>query len=182
MRRLVLISAGVPAGLITGLAAWLAAGGPSAATDKLAPVEAQLSSLQVQRPPAAPGRQIIISDLAATPLFALSVGPSAVRPPLVRLEGVSRSARRTAALLSIDGRPSQWLALGETRDGVTLQTVGVAQASVDTVLGEVTVELGRSVGGEPQSGDDPQAGSGVVDRPPQGFRSPPPPASAPGLR
>ncbi|HEX4712065.1 hypothetical protein, partial [Phenylobacterium sp.] len=137
-----LIGWAAPLGLATGLAAWLLAGGASASFDKLDGVETQLMKL---RPPVT--RRIdgdsSPADLLTTPLFALTTGPGAIREPSIRLDGLSVSRSRMAALVSIDGKPAAWLTAGETADGVTLQAVTASGASFETVLGAKTINLGE---------------------------------------
>ena len=47
--------------------------------------------------------------LLVHPLFALTTGPGAIPDVVVRLDGLSRSSTRSAALLSINGGPAEWL-------------------------------------------------------------------------
>jgi len=167
-------------GLVLGVTAWLAAG----RQDVLAPVQERLASL---RPP--DGRLTLnggAPSLLGQPLFALSVGPNAVRDPAVSVLGISRMPRRAAALVAIDGKAPVWLARGESRDGVVLNDVGSGRATLDLPLGVRTLRIGEatSVGGGTAASPDlanPMTAPAPGDMPPPGFRSPPPPASAPGL-
>lgn len=177
----------MPIGLAAGLLAWLAGGGPSASTDRLETVEAKVVGLRGPRPGRFLGTDVGVAQLAATPLFALTVGPGAVPRPTLRLDGVVKSRARTAALIAIDDQQPDWLALGESRGGVTLLEVTASKAVVETLYGPQEVALGqRSGGSEPA----PMSGAGAppavtptqTDAVPPGFRSPPPPASAPGPR
>lgn len=93
---------------------------------------------------------------------------------------------RAAALVSIDGKAPVWLARGESRDGVVLNDVGSGRATLDLPLGVRTLRIGEatSVGGGAAASPDlanPMTAPATGDMPPPGFRSPPPPASAPGL-
>jgi len=88
-------------GLATGLVAWLAAGGYSAEADRLAPAEARLTALRPAPHKPAPTHPLILTDLVAAPIFPMTVGPGAVSEPAVRLDGVSVSPHRRAALLAI---------------------------------------------------------------------------------
>jgi hypothetical protein len=119
-------------------------------------------------------------ELTASPVFALTVGPGAVKEPTLQLQGISITRQRTAALISIDGRPAEWLALGESRDGVTLESVQSSRVVIDTVLGAKDIALGEQVGPPPaDAGAAPMVAAVTPDAPPPGVRSPPPPANAP---
>jgi hypothetical protein len=175
--RAPLIPLAALAGLALGALAWLAAG----RQDTLALLEAQLTAVSPAR-----GSDLgaIAPPLSGPPLFALSTGPGAVKDPAVSVLGLSRMPGRSAALVSIDGKPAAWLVLGETREGVILRAVESGRALLDLPLGVRTLRIGESVG-------TPAAGSASTvpftsnattsDTPPPGFRSPPPPASAPGF-
>lgn len=171
-----LFLAAAPVGLATGLLAWMVAGGAKAGLEKLEPVAAQIGALPVPRANPSSEPYVSIADLVASPIFALSNGPGAMSDPIVRLDGLSVSAKRTAALVSINGAPSEWLRVGDSRSGVTIQQVRVDKVVVDTELGPREVALGQRLGGEtaqtvnPATGTDPAA---------SGYRSPPAPASAP---
>lgn len=184
MLRLILILAGIPAGLATGFLAWLVAGGPGASLDKLTPIEDQLVVLRAphEAGPSA-GAMVSIADLAASPLFALTVGPGAVREPSITVQGVSVSTGRVAALLVIDGQPPAWVPLGQSREGVTVRSVGPTRVTVDTVVGLKEIGLGtNSAASSLAPTPQPVASSAGPDRIPPGFRSPPSPASAPQIQ
>lgn len=176
MRRLTLFLA-VPVGLAVGVLAWLGAGGASAGLDRVAQAETLVAALPRPSRPTGNSTTTATAELVSTPLFALTTGPGAVQEPSLRLEGLSVTRRRAAALLAIADQPAEWLSLGETRDGVTLQRVLGSKVIVETVLGERELMLGSTTAGR---GDPaapvPVAGSDGI---PPGFRSPPPPASAP---
>ncbi|KQZ22888.1 hypothetical protein [Caulobacter sp. Root1472] len=159
-------------GLVLGATAWLAAG----RQDVLAPVEARLASLRSSdgRPTPNGGAPLLLGQ----PLFPLSSGLNAVRDPAVSVLGISRMPGRAAALVAIDGKPPVWLARGESRDGVVLSDVGSGRATLDLPLGGRTLRIGEATGPGPAN---PTSASPPSDIPPPGFRSPPPPASAPGL-
>ncbi len=174
--------AAAPIGLATGILAWFAAGGASANTERLAPLEQQIAGVKLAQRPASQDGYVSIADLAAAPIFAMTVGPGAVVDPLIRLDGVALTHQRVAALISIDGAPSEWVKAGETRGGVTLQQVRSTKIVVDTPLGTKEVALGeRSGTSSAASGATSPAQAPVTssDQTPPGFRSPPPPASAP---
>lgn len=185
MRRLTLVLCAIPAGLAAGFLAWLAAGGARASISQLDPPAQLVAGLRDPRPTsiavvAAPAGELVVPSL-----FVLTTGPGAVPQPTLRLDGLVRSGGRTAALLSVNDRPAEWMGVGETREGVTLQIVLGSKVVVDTAFGPRDVVLGeRPVppSTTPSAGPanlDPQA---AIDQIPQGFRSPPPPASAPGPR
>jgi hypothetical protein len=119
----------------------------------------------------APPASVGLSSVA--PLFPILSGPNAPPELVVSVEGVVRTPGRTAALLSIQGGPAQWFALGETRDGVTLEEVGAAGVTISTVRGARQLSLGSSA--------PPSSLAAIApDVAPPGYRQPPEPASAPG--
>jgi len=179
--RLALISGSVPAGLAAGLLAWLAAGGESGSAEALPPIAAQLGDLRVPAGSGQRPRSALIAELAERPLFALTTGPGAIREPVVRLVGVALTRERSVALLVIDGKPAQWMRLGETRDGVTVQDVQSARVVVETLVGSRDLALGEQSGEATASTAAASAAvePTVIDKIPSGFRSPPPPADAP---
>lgn len=187
MRRLELIGIAAPLGLATGLAAWLLAGGLTVRANTLDEIHARLA--QLRPPAAAPARGGVASaaPLLGAPLFALTTGPGAVREPSIRVDGVALTRRRLAALLSIDSKPAEWLVVGESRDGITLQSVSATGVTVETLLGPKSLNLGdQSAASAPAPGSAAPApvasAAGVQDQVPPGFRSPPEPASAPRAR
>jgi hypothetical protein len=166
-------------GLALGAIAWLAAG----RQDVLAPTQDRLAALR----PVRMGEAGIggAPTLAGPPLFALSTGPKAVKDPAISVLGLSRMPGRTAALVAIDGQPAAWLARGESRDGVILREVGSGRASFDLPLGLADLRVGEATPGSAPVGASasapPSSGFSANDTPPPGYRSPPPPASAPGF-
>jgi len=180
LRRRNLILLGAPVGAVAGFSVWLAAGGASADADRLAPLQQQATRLRPPPPHSDAALVTDITDLLATPIFALTTGVGAVKESALRLDGVSISRRRTAALLSIDGQPAEWWSVGDSRDGFTLQQVRASRVSLETPLGVREVVLGVSAGAPPA--DPGAAPPAVVDQPPPGFRAPPPPASAPRVQ
>lgn len=192
MLRLNPIVAAAPAGLATGLLAWFLAGGGQGEAERLSELEMRLAALPGRvAANAAPVSITPVAGLVASPLFLMTVGPGAVSEPSVRVEGVSVSRRRSAALLSIGDAPAEWMVVGDTRGGVTLLQVGSGGAVVETVLGSKDVALGeRAAGSGAASASPPPAvgpasaavlGVSGADTIPPGFRSPPAPASAPGV-
>jgi hypothetical protein len=186
--RLNQIIAGAAAGVAAGVAAWFAAGGASANVEKLAPAGQKLRAVHAPslHDAAPPMRDLM--QLAGNPIFPLSIGPGAVQEPAVRLDGLSITPRRAAALLSINNQPDAWLVAGETRDGVTVQEVTRSAVVVETVLGSHSIELGgASTPSMPpampapalaQAAPMPPAMAPARDDVPRGFPIPPPPASA----
>jgi hypothetical protein len=152
------------------------------------PLQEAVSKLRVPRAtPAVDARQDL-SGLASTPLLLMTTGPGAQPEPALRLDGVVRSPKRTAALIAINDAPAEWLAKGEIRDGVTLEDVQPARVLVDTLYGERQLELGRSSGAPsappaavPSASAAPMSlpQSPAVHPPPPPPRSPTPASIAP---
>lgn len=174
MRRLILFTAAAPAGLAVGLTAWLLAGAAGAGLSELADLEGRVQALKAPAQQGDRRRASASQALANTPLLLVTSGPGAVQAPAVRVDGVSVTRRRVAALLSIGGAPSQWMSVGEERDGVTLQAVFGSSVMIETVLGPMEVALGQGTS-EPHA----LAAQTDVDQIPPGFRPPVAPASAP---
>ena len=175
LRRLtpdrMLLLAAIPAGLLLGAALWILFGGSSSAEDRIGGFEARLSAVRLSKPVRTPPDGAL-AEASARPLFALTTGPGAVTEEAVRLDGLARSSRGAAALLSINGGPAQWLERGGSRDGVTLSQVLDSKVVIDTALGSKDVMLTDRPAPEPSTGAAPAG-------PPAGYRMPPPPASAP---
>jgi hypothetical protein len=83
---------------------------------------------------------------ASAPLFGLTGGPGS--DVQLRLDGLAITPGSKAALISINGKPADWLDLGATRDGVTLLDVQPLKVTLDTATGfkEVTIEQGGPEG------------------------------------
>jgi len=173
--RPILIAA--PLGLVAGMLIWLIASRGGLADPHLDDLSERLASVGATS-------HIISGDgnagatALATPLFALTTGPGAVADPSIELSGISHTANRSAALVSIGGKPAEWLVEGETRDGVTLDQVLSDQIEVDTPAGSKQVMLGASPA-SPPAPSQPPAPAPDGGAPPPGIHSPPPPASAP---
>jgi hypothetical protein len=165
----------VPAGLLAGALGWMVLGAhASGAPYRLAAFEARLSAIEARAPrPGAPQADAAPAA-AGHPLF--SVGGAALADAVVRLDGLALTPRRSAALISINGKPAQWLERGSTIEGVTLQEVRSDKIVIDTATGPREVSLADKPGGEAK------AAAGASGDTPPGFRLPPPPASAPGSR
>jgi hypothetical protein len=177
-RRLVLCAA--PTGAVLGCLAWAFLGGTPAAAERL---QADRGRLAAGRP--AMARLSPVADLAAIagghPLFILTTGPGAVADVAVRLDGLSRSSGRAAALLSIDGAPAQWVERGGSLAGVTLTAVLDSEVVLETPLGQKEARLGEGPpAAAPGAGmPGPNMLPGAAGRIPPGVRLPPQPASAP---
>lgn len=164
-------------GLVLASLLWLALAGHSRALSRLDGFEQRLAAM----PAAGLGRAAATQDdlagrILAAPLFALTSGPGAVGDVALRLDGVAITAGRKAALISIGGKPSVWLSVGASQDGVTLMDVQSAKATLDTATGFRELLLGdtaASAGGAVPAGP---TGSPA----PQGFKLPP--ASGPNGR
>jgi len=167
-----------PAGVAVGLAVWLVFG-RGATVDSVQALETRLSALPIGAHGALATDTGAIAQAIAKPLFALTTGPGAVSEAAIKLEGVARSPGHIAALLSIGGKPEQWVEQGHAVEGVILQEVAASTVVVDTPLGVREVKLGESTGPVPRT-----QGADVTAAPqemPPGYRSPPPPASAPAM-
>jgi hypothetical protein len=111
-------------------------------------------------------------ELLKTPLFNAGAGAA----PTLRVDGISILPSRHAALISIDGKPSDWIALGDTRGDVTLVDVQANKITVDTDAGFKELALGSG---------PPAPASALPARPmppqiaPDLGLFPPPPARAP---
>ena len=180
-----MIFAGIPLGLTLGAAAWAIAGGPQRADQAMARVAADTPVVgrAVQLPVKTGG---LLARLETAPaLFVLLSGPGAVSDPVIRLDGIAKSANRSAALISINGGPAVWLSVGEARDGVTLEAVGVSAITLDLPSGAKELRLGD--GANIATNAQGQIPGALAMPPPSdfgstsGFRQPLPPASAPGM-
>lgn len=152
-------------GLVVGALAWAGAGRGDAQTASL---EASLAQAR-EAPRSIRAASAGASSVARPPTIFDRTAASASPDITVMLQGLARTSRRQAALLAIGSKPADWLAVGETRDGVTLEAITASGVTVSTVSGV------RDIGFGPSSVAPPQQDGG----PPPGFRSPPPPASAP---
>jgi hypothetical protein len=173
--RLIVIGGAGLAGLVAGGALWALSGG-HAQGEALEAVDARLSRISTR----ARGRPDRPSDALAQslalPLFATPSQPTDSQTDVaVQVFGLARSPVRTAALLGISGAPAEWLSVGETRNGVTLRSVSGSSATIATAMGERELMIGVATQGA-------TAAAGLASGgPPAGFKSPPPPASAPEM-
>jgi hypothetical protein len=160
-----LIIGALPAGLAMGAAAWLLVGGPSLASANIALFEQQFEKAVVAAPQTRLAPGAVLSEALSSPLFALTTGQGAVTDLVLRLDGIARTPRRSAALISIGGQPAEWLEMGQTRDDVTLQEVQASKVVVDTVTGFKTVELGETTSPPAKAPDQPQGAAGQPSGP-----------------
>lgn len=126
-----------PCGVIAAALLWSVAGGPLSRISSLDEVEGRLAASSTGASP----RQLAsgpdpVAQAIRTPIFAAANTPE----PTIRLIGVSRTPRRVAALVSINGAEPEWLERGATKDGLTLQDVLPSKIVVDSVGG--TREIG----------------------------------------
>ena len=137
-------------GCLLGCLLWLAVGRlgrPAVPTESV-----------VAAGPAPP--QVSIADALSMPVFASQqaqgVQPIQVAAPVaqssIRLLGISFTPRRRAAFVSTGGQPF-WLAVGESRDGVTLTALRRSVAVLQINGAAVQLELfKRSVASSPDQG------------------------------
>lgn len=181
MRRPSLTLGAAAAGLVLGAAAWLLFSHGASAAERIADLQGRAQALAP--PPASVTGGVAGAVALDHPIFALTVGPHSVADTVVVLTGIQRTPARTAALLSINGKPADWLDLGATRDDVTLVEVQAEKVVVDTPTDLRDVVLGAkpaaSAAQPGQPAAAPPAASPSTDTPPPGFRVPPQPASAP---
>jgi hypothetical protein len=149
-------------------------GGAGPVTNPLQAVEGKLNALDTHaRGARAPGPDAAAQAIAA-PLFATSSLTPSAPEVAVKVLGIARTPSGSAALLSINNGPADWLAVGASKDGVTLQEVTASAAIIDTPGGTRTVPLGETSTPSPAAPATPQPA------PATGVRMPPAPASAPG--
>lgn len=156
-------------GLLTGGGLWALSGGKAQGKD-LAAINVRLDAISTRVRPGLDRPSDALAQALATPLFGASNPASDQKEAAVQLAGIVRSPNRVAALLAISGAPAQWLSVGEESGGVSLQSVSRNGVILMTPNGEREVVLGMSGTAPPT----------LPDGAPSGFRSPPPPASAPG--
>lgn len=166
-----LILGAAPAGLVLACLGWLVLGGPGHVVSPVAQAEERLAAIPT------PGRIGVAQTAALGAAPGASLFAADVASPSIRLDGISRTARRTAALLSFNGAAAQWVTAGSTLQGATLAEVSAGRVVVDDINGRRVIRLGETAAGITGSeAAAPLAG----DQPPPGVRMPPPPASAPG--
>ncbi|HUO23360.1 MAG TPA: hypothetical protein VMU59_12655 [Caulobacteraceae bacterium] len=155
-----LILAAAPAGLALGGALWLAVGIHSPTLARLDGYQARLAAVR------APGDDVnAVADLvraASAPVLALTDSGDGA----VRAQGVAITPTLSAALISIGGKPAEWLDVGASRDGVTLVAVQASQITVDTAGGRRDIRIGPA-------GDAAAARAATFSTTPSQLPSPP---------
>lgn len=155
-------------GLILACLGWLVVGGSARVLAPLEVAEGRLAVLPVIRPPSGAAGP---SGADGKPLFVSAPAAS------LRLEGVSRTPRRVAALVSVNGEAAQWVTIGSAVGGYTLSNVSATGIVVENVDGAKSLLLGESLG----TPVTPTA-AGPQQGPPPGMRQGLEPASAPAAR
>jgi hypothetical protein len=167
-----------PAGLALASIVWLVLHGfvfePSVAALEQTFAAARTSPADQ---PVSADATLLLGRIAATPIFALTTGPGAVTEPQILLQGLAITPKGKAALLAIDGKPADWYGLGATRDGVTVLQISPTKVTVDTATRFLEVGLFDKPAAPSANGAAPVKPR--LDAVPSGYRSPPPPASAP---
>jgi hypothetical protein len=156
-------------------------GGAETVQQQLDETEQRLAALRQRRLPNVAAAPPVVDALANSPMLVLTTGPGAIPQPTIELIGLAHSRNRAAALMSINDSPPEWQGVGETHDGVRLDSVGSSRILVDTPYGPAEVALGERQGEPPSSTPIASAapvGQTILDKPPAGFRSPPEPKSA----
>lgn len=170
--RLITLGGAGLAGLVVGGALWALSGG-HAQGEALEALDARITKISTRERPHLNRSSDALNQVLAAPLFVAALEPTTpVTEIQVQLFGVAKSPVRTAALISVGGAPAEWLSLGENRSGVTLRSVSGSGATIATILGDREIMLGSRAAGANMSAEV---------GPPAGFKSPPPPASAPGM-
>ena len=168
-----------PAGLVLGALAWLLFGGSKPVVGPIQALEGEFTALASHPRQNALRGPDPAAQVAAAPLFAVSMIGPVVPDVAVKLLGLGRTPSGSAALLSINSAPAEWISVGTGKDGITLQEVMASKVVLDTPGGPREVALGETSTPSPAAaGSSPPAGP----IPTAGYRLPPAPASAPGMR
>lgn len=162
-------SAATLLGLVAGGGFWALEGGKAQGAD-LASIDTRLDAVSTRVRPGLDRPSDALAQALSTPLFVEAGAVTDQKEILIQLAGIVRSPNRVAALLAINGAAAQWMSVGEDREGVLLRTVSSSGVVLTTPSGEREVLLGAPNGAAPL----------LSEAAPGGFRSPPPPASAPG--
>jgi len=171
LARSPIIAGGALGGVTLVCALALVLGPPGSVLGALDAVQARLIAV---RPRASAPRAANLAPAAFT-LFGQGAAPT------LRLDGVALSPGRKAALISINGAPSDWIEVGDAEGGVTLVEVTSDEAVVDSVAGTKTLQLGEgpaapATAAPPAS--HPAAGASAMLLPGQA----PMPANLPGFQ
>lgn len=161
-------------GLALAAIFWLTLGGSARLLSPIDDLERTLASLPAPLRVAG-GLGADATAAIARPLFAPNLGRISLR-----VDGLSRSPGRAAALISVNGGAAQWVTLGSTVSGVTLVMVSDRRITVDSATGRRDIRLGETSGDPPDvAASTPAAGEATAgDEPPAGVKLFPP-ASAP---
>lgn len=165
-RRLIL--GGLPAGLVLGALVWLVA---DRGNSQIEALDIAVADLQRMTPTSARRPGATRNGLQGPPLFGQANSEALGPEPTLVLQGIVRTSRRHAALIAINGKPAEWLSVGETRDGITMQDVSTRGVTVSSANGVKEIGLGST--------SSPSVTAPTSADPAAGFRSPPAPASAP---
>lgn len=133
---------GLAAGAGVGALAWMMLDAGAADRQRLQDDQARLASARPALA-AASGLGSPLASAIAHPLFALTTGPGALPEPKIVVSGLSRTAVRRAALISVDGGPADWMTIGQSVGAVTLEDVLPPKAVVETPFGRRDVYLGE---------------------------------------
>ena len=112
--------------------------------------------------PVAKRTQVDVAGLAEKPIFVMTTGPAAYKDKTLQLFGLAISPGRKAVLVSVDGAPPVWMAVGDMAGDIRLADVGTNGASFETPVGPRTVGLSDAA---PAKG---AAGASASSQPPQG--------------
>lgn len=169
----------VPTGLLVGALAWLLAGGSKPVVGPVLTAETEFSALNTHAHQRVARGADPAAQVVAAPIFAVSTFGPAVPDVAVKLLGLARTPSGSAALVSINNAPPEWLTVGAVKDGITLQEVTAAKVVIDTPGGTRDVALGETSTPSPAAAVN-SAPNGPMGS--AGYRLSPAPASAPGMR
>ena len=99
--------------------------------------------------PVAKKPELDIAALAEKPIFVMTTGPAAYKDKTLQLFGVAISPGRKAALVSVDGAPPGWMAVGDMAGDIRLADVGTNGASFETPVGPRMIGLNDSAPAKP---------------------------------
>jgi len=149
-----------PAGLIAAALLSLAVGSQTRALSGLDQIDQRLAQLPSRSPPTPSLKQDAAGQALARSLFGSPAGPIA---PIV-LQGIAITPARQAALLSI-GDKLGWLAVGDSRNGVTLLDVQRSKITVDTAQGAQDISIGVKANSDAAMPRSTPSGSSTVPDP-----------------
>ena len=124
------------AGVALGCALWLVLG--KAMTEPRLPETGTPSASRGS--PAQLGPDKVVANAIAHPLLAR---PKGYASPVVQLIGLSKGGGRAAALISINGKPAQWVQAGGAIEGVSVVGVRASGAMIETSEGSAELGLGQ---------------------------------------